>query len=50
MRRVRATRTIDYKLYSETGRKVIKESKELERIIEGFKNLSVMASHKLIGE
>ena len=46
----RARQTIDYKVYSETGRKAIKESKELDRIEKGFKNLSVMVSHKLIDE
>ena len=46
----RATHRIDYKLYSETGRKVIKESKQLERITAGFKNLSAMASRKLIDD
>ena len=46
----RVKQRLDYKLYSETGRKVIKETKELKRIEEGFKNLSVMATHKIVDE
>ena len=38
---------LDYKEYSETGRKVQKERKELEKITQGFKDLSEMAALKL---
>ena len=44
----RVTGRLDYKVYSETGKKVRKEQKELDRITQGFENLSVMASRKLI--
>ena len=46
----RIKQRLDYKLYSETGRKIIKETKELKRIEEGFKNLSVMATHNIVDE
>ena len=42
----RVTGRLDYKVYSETGKKVRKEQKELDRITQGFENLSVMASRK----
>ena len=46
----RVKQRLDYKLYSETGKTVIKETKELKRIEKGFKNLSVMATHKIVDE
>ena len=44
----RVTGRLDYMVYSETGIKLRKEQKELDRIMQGFENLSVMASRKLI--
>ena len=41
---------IDYKIYSETGKKVAKERRELIRIERGFENLSKMSVDKLIDE
>ena len=46
----RVKQRLDYKLYSETGKRVIKETKELKRIEKSFKNPSVMATHKIVDE
>ena len=41
---------LDYKEYHKTGKKVIKESKELNRISEKFKKIAIMAAEKIIDE
>ena len=37
-------------MYSETGRKVAKEKRELKKITENLKNLAVMAPEQIIEE
>ena len=46
----RENRRLDYKLLSETGRRVVNENKRLERITESFKSLPVMATNKLVDD
>ena len=46
----RATKRIDYRIYNETGRKVVTERNQVEKVVEKFKNLSIMASERLVEE
>ena len=46
----RATKRIDYRIYNETGRKVVTKRNQVEQVVEKFKNLLIMASEKLVEE
>ena len=46
----RAFDKIDYKVYHKTGKKVVKESRELDKISEKFKQLATMANEKIVDE
>ena len=44
----RITERFDYKVYSEKGRKIPKESRDLERVRKGFESFAKMVSQELI--
>ena len=41
---------LDYKVYHKTGKRVVRQSKELDRISENYKKFSIMAAEKIIDE
>ena len=46
----RTLKSFDYRVYSETGKKVAKEKRELKKITKDFENLANMANEQLIDE